>query len=63
MWDTDLHTLDNSSPEIFDDLHKEAVSPCFGIYHSQERYHSHLLWLKIFTPIVQTDVGEGHNTR
>jgi hypothetical protein len=26
-------------------------------------YHSHLLWIKIITPTIQTDNGEGANTR
>jgi hypothetical protein len=42
---------------------KEAVLPPSGIYHSQQCYHSHLLWFKIITPTLQTGVGEGPNTR
>jgi hypothetical protein len=51
-------TRGNSSPELFDDLHKEAIFTPSVLYHSQKCYYSNFLWLK-----VQTDVAEGHNTR
>jgi hypothetical protein len=56
-------TLDNSPPDLFDVLHKEAIFTLSGIYHSQECYHPCLLWLKMFTSSIQTDTGNRHNTR
>ena len=42
---------------------KEAIIPPSGIYRSQECYHSHIFWFKIFTPTIQTHIGEGHSRR
>jgi hypothetical protein len=36
---------------------KEAILPSSGPYHSC------LLWFKIITPTIQTDIGEGPITR
>lgn len=44
-------------------MDKEAILPSFGPYYSQQLYHSHLLWFKIITPTIQTDIGEGPSTR
>jgi len=44
-------------------MDKKAIFPPFGIYHSQHCYHSCLVWFKIITTTIQTDVGEGRNTR
>jgi hypothetical protein len=61
MWDTDLHWT--AHLQLFDNLHKEATFPPSGIYQSQECCHSRLLWHKMFTLTIQTDVVKGHNTR
>jgi len=45
------------------EMDKEAVLPSSEPYHSQQLYHSHLLWFKIITPTIQTDIGVGPNTR
>ena len=58
-----MYTPYSSFPELFDDLHKEAIFTPPGIYHSQECHHFLLLWLKIFTPTIQTDVDEGQNAQ
>ena len=44
-------------------MDKEVVLPSSGPYHSQQHYHSHLLWFKIITSAIQTDIGGGPNTR
>ena len=41
----------------------KAVLPSYVPYHFQHLYHSCILWFKITTPIIQTDIGEGPNTR
>jgi hypothetical protein len=45
------------------EMDKEAILPCPIPYHSQQLYHSHLLWFNIITPTTQADTGEGPNTR
>jgi hypothetical protein len=35
----------------------------FGFYHYQHFHHSHLLWFKIITLTIQTDISETPNTR
>ena len=44
-------------------MDKETVFPPFGIYHSKQCYHSRLLWFKIITVSIQTDIAEKPNTR
>jgi len=44
------------------EMDKEAILPS-GPYHSEQLYHSHLLWFKIITLSLQTDISEGSNTR
>ena len=44
-------------------LDGEAFSPPSGIYHSQQHYESHLLWLKIITLTNQVDITDGLNAR
>jgi len=44
-------------------LDNEAILPSSGPYHSQQLYHSSLLWFKIITPTIQDDIGEGPYTR
>jgi hypothetical protein len=39
------------------EMDKEAILPSSG------PYHSHLLWFRIITLSVQTDVAEGSNAR
>jgi hypothetical protein len=39
-------------------MDKEAIFPPSGIYHSQQRYHSCLLWMKMITLTIQTDIAE-----
>jgi hypothetical protein len=41
---------------------EEAILPSSGPYHSQQLYHSRLLWFKSIIPIIQTDTSEGPNT-
>jgi hypothetical protein len=45
------------------EMHKEAIFPPSGPYHSQQFYHSHFLWFKIITYTVEIDSDEGKNTR
>ena len=45
------------------EMDKEAILPSSGPYHSQQLYHSCLLWFKINTPTFQTDIDEEPNTR
>lgn len=41
------------------EMDEEAIfSPSLN-YHYHQFYHSHLLWLKIITPTIHTDNGEG----
>jgi hypothetical protein len=42
-------------------MKKEDIFTPSGIYHSQQLYHSRLLWFEIITPTIQA--GEGPNTR
>jgi len=44
-------------------MDKEAIFPLSGPYHTQQLYNSHLLWFKIITSTIHTDIGEGPNTR
>jgi hypothetical protein len=41
----------------------EAILTSPGPYHSQQFYHSCLLWFKIITLTILTDTGEGPNIR
>ena len=40
-----------------------AILPYSVPYHSQQLYHSCLLWFEIIMLTIQTDIGEGPNTR
>ena len=42
---------------------QKAILPFSGPYHFQQLYHSHLLWLKIITLSLQTDISERSNRR
>jgi hypothetical protein len=42
---------------------KKVFLPYSGPYHSQQLYHSCLMWFKINTLTFQTDIDEGPNTR
>ena len=44
-------------------MDKEAILPTYGPCHFQQLYHSCLLCFKIITLTLQTDIGEGLNTR
>ena len=44
-------------------MSEEAILTSSGPYHSQQRYNSCLLWFKIITLTIQTDIGEGPNIR
>jgi len=44
-------------------MDKVAVLPSSGPYHSEQLYHSCLLWFKINTPTFQTDIDEEPNIR
>jgi len=45
------------------EMEKEAIFPPSRPYHTQQLYNSHLLWFKIITLTIQTDISEGPNTR
>jgi hypothetical protein len=44
-------------------MDEEAILPTLGPYHPQQLYHSDLLWFKIITPTIETDIVEGTTTR
>jgi len=44
-------------------MSEKATLPSSGPYHFQQLYNSCLLWFKIITLTIQTDTGEGPNTR
>jgi len=45
------------------EMDKEAIFSPFGIYHSQHCCHFLIVWFRIITATIQTDIGEGRNTR
>ena len=57
-----IFMLNNSSLQLFDDLHKKTIFPSSGIYHSQQCHRSCLLWPKIFT-LVNTGAADNPRDR
>jgi len=45
------------------DLEMDKEDLLSGPYHSQQHYHSCLMWFKIVTLTIRTVIGEGPNTR
>jgi hypothetical protein len=41
------------------EMDKEAILLSYGPYHSQQQYHSCLLWFKMMALTIQTAIVEG----